>query len=82
MRCQIVVVVLMALGDAGHASADDWPEWRGTRRDAVSTETGLLQAWPARGPKVAWKAAELGTGYSSVVIGRGRLFTMGLRDRT
>lgn len=23
--------------------ADDWPQWRGLRRDAVSTETGLMQ---------------------------------------
>lgn len=77
---QIVLVVLTFFCDAGRTSADDWPQWRGPRRDAVSTETGLLQSWPTGGPKVAWKATELGTGYSSVVVGRGRLFTMGRKD--
>ncbi len=24
------------------ASAEDWPQWRGPRRDGISTETGLL----------------------------------------
>ncbi len=40
----------------------------------------MLQSWQAGGPKVAWKATELGTGYSSVVVGRGRLFTMGRKE--
>ncbi len=61
-------------------SADDWPQWRGPRRDAVSAETGLLQSWPTGGPRVAWQASGFGTGYSSVVVGRGRLFTMGRRE--
>ncbi len=77
---QVVAIVLTVLGNAGHTTADDWPQWRGPRRDAVSAETGLLQSWPAGGPKVAWKATELGTGYSSVVVGRGRLFTMGRQE--
>lgn len=58
-------------------SAADWPQWRGPRRDAVSTETGLLQTWPDGGPELAWKTNGLGTGYSSVVVGAGRLFTTG-----
>lgn len=75
---RFIAILLMALGNAAHTSADDWPQWRGPRRDAVSGETGLLQSWPEDGPRVAWKATELGTGYSSVVVGRGRLYTMGL----
>lgn len=90
-RCQeafqlpIVVVAAIAvfsltLRDGSPIRADDWPQWRGPRRDAVSAETGLLQSWPAGGPRVAWQAFGLGTGYSSVVVGRGRLFTMGRRE--
>jgi len=59
------------------ARADDWPQWRGPRRDAVSLEKGLLQSWPEAGPRLAWKAAAIGTGYSSVVVGQGRVYTMG-----
>ena len=28
------------------ATADDWPQWQGPDRNAVSKETGLLQEWP------------------------------------
>lgn len=57
--------------------AGEWPQWRGPNRDAVSTETGLLQAWPDAGPKLAWKATGLGSGFASVAIADGRIFTMG-----
>jgi outer membrane protein assembly factor BamB len=79
-RWHLVALVVTAFLSVSRSSADDWPQWRGPSRDAVSVEGGLLQSWPARGPKVAWKAAELGTGYSSVVVGGGRLFTMGRKD--
>ena len=35
---------------------DDWPQWRGPNRDGRSAETGLLKAWPAGGPPLAWRA--------------------------
>lgn len=55
----------------------DWPQWRGPNRDGVSTETGLLAQWPRGGPPLAWKTTGLGTGYSSVSVAAGRVFTMG-----
>lgn len=80
LRWQLIVLVVTAFLLVSRSFADDWPQWRGPFRDAVSAETGLLQSWPAGGPKLAWKAAELGTGYCSVVVGRGRLFTMGRKE--
>jgi outer membrane protein assembly factor BamB len=63
---------------AALAAADaDWPQWRGTNRDGVSPETGLLQSWPKEGPPLVWTATGLGTGYSSISIANGRIFTMG-----
>ncbi len=58
----------------------DWPQWRGPNRDGVSTETGLLQQWPAGGPELAWKTDGLGQGFSSVSIQNGLIFTMGERQ--
>jgi outer membrane protein assembly factor BamB len=55
--------------------ADDWPQWRGPNRDGISKETGLMKTWPATGPKVIWRAT-LGSGYSSISISQGRVFTM------
>ncbi len=56
---------------------DGWPQWRGPRRDGISTETGLLQAWPAEGPRLLWKIGELGRGWSSPIIVNGRLYITG-----
>jgi outer membrane protein assembly factor BamB len=59
------------------ASADDWPQWRGAERTAISSETGLLQEWPDDGPKLMWKANGLGAGFSSVAVVDGKIYTMG-----
>ncbi len=62
-------------------SAADWPQFRGPRRDGVSTATGLLREWPKDGPTVAWKATGLGTGFSTVAVAGEHVFTMGdLKD--
>lgn len=58
-----------------------WPSWRGPNRDGISQETGLLDKWPAGGPKLLWQAEGLGSGYSSVSIADEKIFTMGRRDR-
>src|SRR6266480_4384953 len=59
--------------------AGDWPQWRGPNRDGISKETGLLKQWPTDGPPLVWKAKGAGSGYSSLAVANGRLFTMGLR---
>src|SRR5262245_43900434 len=58
---------------------DDWPQWRGPKRDGISAEKGLLKDWPAGGPPLAWKVGGAGTGYSSFSSANGRLYTLGAR---
>lgn len=60
---------------AGHA--DDWPQWRGPRRDGVSQEKGLLAEWPKDGPRLLWSVADLGAGYSTPAVIGDRLYLMG-----
>ncbi len=55
----------------------DWPQWRGANREGISTETGLLEQWPEKGPKLLWKANGIGVGFSSVSVVDGRIYTMG-----
>ena len=66
---------LAALGAllAAPLFAGDWPQFRGPNRDGVSTETGLLQSWPADGPPLAWTAKGLGGGYSTVSVAGDRV---------
>ncbi len=55
----------------------DWPQFRGPKRDDVSTEKGLLASWPADGPTLVWTAKGIGGGYSSVSIAGDRIYTLG-----
>lgn len=86
MACFRAIWLALVVAAATIAAADDqppqqvdWPQWRGPNRDGVSTETGLMQQWPATGPDLAWKTGGLGQGYSSLSIQNGRIFTMGER---
>ena len=56
--------------------AADWPQWRGPARNGVSEESGWLTTWPEDGPKVLWRES-VGTGFSSIAISAGRVYTMG-----
>ncbi len=83
LRSGLAFVLLLAAGGATLSSfVDDWPQWRGPRRDGVSTETGLLQRWPAGGPALAWRATGAGEGYSSFAVSAGKLYTLGARQNT
>jgi outer membrane protein assembly factor BamB len=61
---------------------DDWPQWRGRNRDGISTEKGLLKAWPQSGPPKAWQSPGAGEGYSSFAVAQGKLYTLGARGGT
>ena len=75
-----MAVAILLLGAAISIDAlEDWPQWRGPRRDGVSTERGLLKSWPQNGPPRAWTAKGAGDGYSSFAAAGGRLFTLGAR---
>jgi outer membrane protein assembly factor BamB len=55
----------------------NWPQWRGPKRDDLSTDTRLLQQWPRGGPRLMWESHGAGRGYASVAIAGGRIYTMG-----
>src|SRR5438876_6784623 len=62
------------------ADPGDWPQWRGPDRTGISPETGLLKQWPEGGPKLLWKATDLGGGYSTPSVSNGRIYLMGDRN--
>ena len=53
-------------------SADDWPQWMGPQRDNVWREDGLLEKFPAGGPKVLWSTPVAG-GYSGPAVSGGKV---------
>jgi hypothetical protein len=59
-------------------SAGDWPHWRGLDRNGTSKETGWTDEWRGE-PRIAWRA-NVGLGFSSIVIAKGRASTAGHAD--
>jgi outer membrane protein assembly factor BamB len=56
-----------------------WPQFHGPNLDNLSTETGLLKAWPSGGPEPIWTVEGVGIGFSSVAIADGLIYTAGNR---
>jgi outer membrane protein assembly factor BamB len=58
------------------ANAADWPHWRGPDYNGISNETDWSATWPEGGPKVLWQT-ELGIGFASMAVGKGRVYATG-----
>lgn len=52
-----------------------WTDFRGPKRDGEYREVPVLADWPAAGLTPLWKQP-VGGGYASVVVARGRAFTI------
>ena len=63
-----VVAVFVLAASIANAADPYWPNFHGPNRDNISRETGLMKSWPDGGPKLVWKAAGIGRGYSGVSI--------------
>jgi len=61
--------------------AESWPQFRGANRDGKSTEKGLWKNIADNDPELLWTAEGVGSGYASVSIADGRVYTTGnLKD--
>ena len=69
------LVLLALIAGSTSALAADWPNFRGPAHDGISAENGWRSDW-ASDPPVAWKA-QVGLGFSSIVIANGRAATAG-----
>ncbi|HEY2909584.1 MAG TPA: PQQ-binding-like beta-propeller repeat protein [Gemmataceae bacterium] len=71
MRYMLPLLAGLLLARIG--AADDWPQWLGPRRDGQWRETGIVDKFPAGGPKVLWRKP-CGAGYSSPSVAGGKLY--------
>ena len=69
-----LTVLTAATTAATTASADDWPQWGGPRRDLVWREKGIVKTLPTTGllPRV-W-STPIGEGYSGPAVAKGRVY--------
>jgi outer membrane protein assembly factor BamB len=67
---------LAALVFSGFAFAEDWPGWRGPRADGTVLDKGFPLKWSDK-DNVKWKLELPGSGHSSPVVSKGRVFVTG-----
>ncbi len=58
------ISIFLALQGAFPLHAEDWPKFLGPSGNGTSPESGLVNEWPAAGPKKVWSRT-VGTGYSA-----------------
>ncbi|MDG2469677.1 MAG: PQQ-like beta-propeller repeat protein, partial [Pirellulaceae bacterium] len=61
--------------------AEDWPQFRGVNRDGKSTSTGLLASWKKTKPPLVRSISGAGTGYASLCVVNGVIYTTGNSQR-
>jgi outer membrane protein assembly factor BamB len=74
-RLPKVMVFLVLAGAVSPARADHWPQWMGPKRDGVWRESGILDKFPAGGPKALWRVP-INSGYSGPAVAGNRIYVM------
>lgn len=72
-RLCVLLLLTATSAVAAPAPRDEWPEFRGPTGQGHTTATGLPLEWSAE-KNVVWKQPVPGTGWSSPVVGRGRIY--------
>lgn len=75
-----LVFAAILVAAASPARAADWPCFRGPNRDAICTETKLLNKWPEAGPTLLWRSEQIGQGFYGISVVGSLLYTMGERN--
>ncbi|MCG8404225.1 MAG: PQQ-like beta-propeller repeat protein [Phycisphaerales bacterium] len=65
--------MLIAAFPTATTMADDWPQWRGPRRDGVWREKGILKKFDKPRLDPVWRV-EIGSGYSGPTVANGRVY--------
>ena len=65
-----VLIAMLLLTSVAYSA--DWPQWLGPQRDGVWREAGILEKFPAGGPKIRWRTP-IGGGYSGPAVANGKV---------
>ncbi len=78
--CTSMLLLVALLSETAFCVTNDWPQFRGHLRNGRSHEHGLLESWPVGGPELLWTFEGLGTGFASVAVVEGSIYTTGMMD--
>jgi outer membrane protein assembly factor BamB len=73
MRMRWLLIALVVQVFSASLGAEEWPCWRGPRRDGTSTETGIPLRW-SQTENIAWNTEIPGIGHSSPIVWGDRVF--------
>jgi outer membrane protein assembly factor BamB len=74
-RAALLLALLALTCNSNSLRADDWPQWLGPERDGIWRESGILEKFPAGGPKVLWRVPVDG-GYAGPAVAGGKVYLM------
>ncbi len=70
--CPLLPSLLLALA-CGNALADNWPQWRGSKGDGISSEKSIPVLW-SKSENVFWRASLPGQGGATPAVWDDRIF--------
>src|SRR6056297_2599626 len=73
MLLRLLIFSLVLCGWLMPTQAEDWPQWRGSNRDAKIAPGGLIESLPEQGLPRKWQV-EIGAGYSGPTVSQGRVY--------
>ncbi|MBS0209905.1 MAG: PQQ-like beta-propeller repeat protein [Planctomycetes bacterium] len=73
MRAARLLAVVLPLFVVQLVKADDWPQWRGPKRDGVWRETGLVEKFSSDVLPRRW-SVPIDAGYSGPTVAQGRVY--------
>jgi outer membrane protein assembly factor BamB len=69
----LTTILLLLLLQPSLASADEWPQWRGPRRDGVWREDGVVEKFDVKRLPLRW-SVPISSGYSGPTVADGRVY--------
>jgi len=72
MRSKLTVALVLVVGIANSARADDWPQFLGPKRDSYWREEGIVDKLPET-PKYLWRKP-IAEGYAGPAVADGKVF--------
>ncbi|MFN3168494.1 MAG: PQQ-binding-like beta-propeller repeat protein [Phycisphaeraceae bacterium] len=74
-RWFVLMLPFVLIGFVCPAAYAQWHQYLGPTGDSVSGETGLLDEWPAGGPREVWRI-DVGPGYGGAAVHGGEAFIL------
>lgn len=74
-RSILLIVACSLVLAVGVSLADDWPQWRGAKRDGVWRETGIIERFDSPELRIKWRVP-IASGYSGPTVAHGRVYVM------